>query len=194
MRHVILSLEAAQFVLRMSHLVINSADRSRVLRKQCLQLGDLQDCHRFALLHSSAIVDAQGADVARLLGVDVDFLERHQLRGNRELPRDRPHGYRRHPDRRKRRRRRLRVAAANLAPGTSHRHQQGCRQHRSRHTLIEFLQFHLHFCASACSRIFAASRSTEKLPSMHISMKACSSRNASVARAGSLFAISSGID
>ena len=85
MEHLVLRFHAPEFVLGVRHLVGRVPDGGVILLQLDLQFGDLEHGHHLAFLHAGAVVDQEIAYVAGLLGVDVDFLERHQLGGDREL-------------------------------------------------------------------------------------------------------------
>jgi hypothetical protein len=89
MERVVLRLDAAEVVLSMRNLVGRILDSCIVLLQLRFELRDLEHREDLAGFHAAPVIHVQRLDKARLLGVNVDFLKRHQLGRHGEVSAER---------------------------------------------------------------------------------------------------------
>ena len=75
----VLGFIAADLVLRPSHFIGAGLDCRLIFLKLRFQLGNFEHGHDLALANARSVVDIQGPDVAGLLCIDFDLLERHEF-------------------------------------------------------------------------------------------------------------------
>ena len=81
-RHLVLRLQAVQFLPGSVHLALGIRDVGLVLVQLHLEFGDFQNRHHIALLHVCAVIHVELSDESGLLGIDIDLLEGNQLGGD----------------------------------------------------------------------------------------------------------------
>ncbi len=81
-----LRLIATHLVLRVCHLIGGAPDGGIVLLQLLLQFGDFQNRHQLPFFYTGPIIDQKLLHVARLFGVNVDLLKRHEFGGKRQAP------------------------------------------------------------------------------------------------------------
>ena len=86
--NLVLRFHAVQLFAGVRHLFAHVLDGGLVLLQLGFQFGNFEDRHQLAFLDVRAIVHFQFLHVAGFLGVDVDFLERHQFGGQSQLALD----------------------------------------------------------------------------------------------------------
>ena len=79
-----LRLDAVALILGARDAIIGVADHGIVLSQLRLEFRNFKDGHQLAGVHSRAVIHQQLVHVARLFGIDVGFLERHELGGDRQ--------------------------------------------------------------------------------------------------------------